>query len=78
MMNFLKSLDVISPPYSTIASLAIVSCLGVSLIFWGEPLRVLGVGIIAGGYMSIALKAAAEASDHETWQRIQRLFGKKG
>jgi hypothetical protein len=73
-MNILKKLDRIPPPYSTILALVIVSLLGLLLIFWQPEARLFGMGIVGGGFLCILLKAGAEVSDRETWQRVRRLF----
>ena len=77
-MNIFKKLDRIPPPYSTILSLASVSLLGLFLILWQYETRLLGIGIVVGGFSSILFKAGAEVSDRETWQRIRRFFGGRG
>ena len=76
-MNFFKKYDRIRSPYSTILTLAFVSAVGLYFVFWPHETGLLGVGIIVGGFTAIALKAAAEVSDRETWQRVRSLFGGK-
>ena len=78
-MNILKKYDRIPSPYSTIIALGFVAILGLFFIYWSRETRSLGIGIgiVLGGFISIAMKAAAEASDREAWQRVRRLFGSK-
>lgn len=73
-MNIFKKYDRIPSPYSTIIALGIVALVGLFFIFWSDDTRLLGVGVIMGGFFSIILKAGAEASDREMWQRVRRLF----
>jgi len=76
-MNIFKKLDRIPPPYSTILTLVVVSLLGLFFILWRYETRLFGLGIVAGGFLSILLKAGAEVSDRETWQRIRRFFSER-
>jgi len=76
-MNIFKKYDRIPAPYSTILALGLVALLGLFFIFWPHETRSLGIGIILGGILSIAFKAAAEVSDRETWRRVRTLFGGK-
>jgi hypothetical protein len=76
-MNIFKKWDRIPRPYSTILALVEVSLLGLFLIIWKDETRLLGFGIVAGGFLFIIFKAAAEVSDRETWQRIRRFFGRR-
>jgi|GEM_PF-7123680 len=76
-MNIFKKYDRIRAPYSTIISLTQVVLLGVFLIFWPHDTRLLGVGIILGGFLAMLLKTACEISDREAWARVRAFFGGK-
>ena len=80
-MNIFNKLDRIPPPYSTIFALVMVSLLGLALILWREETRLLGLGFVAGGFLSIIFKAATEASAGESgdeqWQGFRKLLGGK-
>jgi hypothetical protein len=74
-MNFFRKHDRIRSPYSTILALVSVSALGLYFVVWSHETGLLGVGVIVGGFAAIVMKAAAEASDRETWQRLRSFFG---
>ncbi len=76
-MSIFKKLDRIPPPYSTIVALVVVSLVGLFFILWWDKTRLLGCGIVAGGFLSIFFKATSEASDREMWQTLRKLFGGK-
>ena len=73
-MNAFKKYDRIPPPYATLFALGVVMVLGALLVFTQRDAVPFGLGIILGGILAIATKAAAEASDRQTWQRVRALF----
>ncbi len=77
-MSILDKLDKIPPPYSTVFALVLVSLLGLFVILWQEESRLLGVGIVVGGFLSILFKASMEAAGGERGQWVRKLFGGKG
>lgn len=76
-MGIFKKFDRIPPPYSTFLALGAVTVLGLLLFLSQGEAALFGLGCIAGGVFAIALKAAAEASDRQVWQRVRALFGGK-
>ncbi len=73
-MGIFKKYDRIPPPYSTFLALGAVTVLGLFLVFSKGEAVSFGMGFIVGGVFAIALKAVAEASDRQAWQRVRALF----
>jgi len=76
-MNIFKKYDRIHSPYSTIIALGGIVLLGLFLTFLLHGMWPVGIGFILGGFSSILLKAAAEVSDREMWQRVKKVFATK-
>ncbi len=77
-MNILNKLDRIPPPYSTIFALVMVSLLGLFLILWQDQAHLLGLGIVAGGFLSVIFKTIAESPGAELWQQIRTFLSGQG